>query len=62
MLDWLADLVREGLQRDFYEDPRVQKELPPARRAVLQGEMTPARAAAALLAARDGHSELQNYD
>jgi hypothetical protein len=57
MLDWLADLVRDGLQRDFYEDPRVEKELPVMRHAVLHGEMTPAQAAAALLAARNGKSK-----
>ncbi|MGA2749933.1 MAG: methylmalonyl Co-A mutase-associated GTPase MeaB [Verrucomicrobiota bacterium] len=58
MLDWLADLLREELQRDFYQDPRVQSRLPGVRKAVLQGEMTAVQAAATLLAARNGQSKI----
>jgi LAO/AO transport system kinase len=57
MLDWLADLVRDGLQRNFYDDPRVKITLPEVRQAVLQGQMTAVQAAAALLAARNGHAD-----
>lgn len=60
MLDWLADLVRDGLQRDFYDDPRVQAELPQVRRAVVRGDMTAVQAAATLLAARNGNATLSN--
>jgi LAO/AO transport system kinase len=62
MLDWLADLVREGLLRDFYQNPRVEKELPLMREAVLRGEMTAVQAAAALLAARRGDFKRQAND
>jgi LAO/AO transport system kinase len=49
LLDWLGDLIRDALQRSFYEDPRVQQELPEVRKQVLRGETTAVRAAAALL-------------
>ena len=33
-LDWLADLIRDELQRRFYHDPRVQARLPGIAEAV----------------------------
>ncbi len=54
MLDWLDAIVWEGLRREFYDDPRVEKELPGVRKAVIQGKMTAVQAAGALLAARNG--------
>jgi LAO/AO transport system kinase len=60
MLDWLADLVRDGLQREFYDDRRVREEFPRVRQAVLQSEMTAVQAAVALLAAHNGKSPSAN--
>ncbi len=61
MLDWLKDLVREELQRNFYDDPRVEQALPAMRHAVLQGAITAPQAAAALLATHAGQApELKN--
>lgn len=53
MLDWLSDLIREELHRQFYEDSRVKERLPALREALLKGETTAVRAARDLLAARD---------
>jgi LAO/AO transport system kinase len=61
-LDWLADLIREELRLRFYADPRVQAQLPVLRKALLQGEMTVARAAALLLAAHDLPKTLKGND
>jgi LAO/AO transport system kinase len=62
MLAWLDDLVHEQLQKKFYEDPRVEKELPNVRKAVLEGEVTAVRAAALLLAAHNGATKDHNDD
>jgi LAO/AO transport system kinase len=56
-LEWLRDLVREELERRFYEDPRVRERLPLLRESLLRGKMTAPRAAAMLLAACDGREE-----
>jgi LAO/AO transport system kinase len=58
MLDWLGDLVHDALQRNFYDDPRVQQVLPNIRQSVLRGEKTAVQAAAALLSAHNGDSKL----
>lgn len=60
MLDWLSDLVRNALQREFYENRRVADALPGVRNAVLRGDMTAVQAAAALLAAHKNHSNNGN--
>lgn len=53
MLDWLSDLIREELHRQFYEDSRVKERLPALREALLKGQTTAVRAARELLAVRD---------
>ncbi len=50
MLDWLGDLIRDGLVRDFHQNPRVEKVFPRVRKAVLRGEITAVQAATTLLA------------
>ena len=62
MLDWLTDLVRDELQRNFYANPGVEKALPEVRDAVLQGKMTAPQAAATLLEAGESRKEPKNYD
>jgi LAO/AO transport system kinase len=57
-LDWLDDIVQDELRRRFSHDPRVQARLPGIQEALLRGELTPARAANALLAAHDGQTDL----
>jgi len=47
--EWLSDLIREELQRRFYQDPRVKARLPELREAVLRGRVTPVQAARTLL-------------
>jgi LAO/AO transport system kinase len=50
MLDWLGDIIRDMLLRDFYHDPAVEKAWPAVRKAVLAGEKTAVQAANGLLA------------
>ncbi len=49
-LDWLAALVEHELRARFYRHPAVKHELAAARAAVAEGSLTPAAAAAKLLA------------
>ena len=53
-LEWLAESVQDGLRRRFYQNPRVQAELPAVREAVLRGELTVPGATQLLLAAEAG--------
>jgi LAO/AO transport system kinase len=53
-LEWLAESVLEGLRQRFYQNARVQAELPAVREAVLRGELTVPGATQALLAAEAG--------
>jgi len=48
--DWLSDLIRDGLQRRFDQNPRVQADLPTLRESVRRGEITAVAAAQRLLA------------
>jgi LAO/AO transport system kinase len=52
-LDWLSDLIRDELQRQFYQDSRIKARLPLLREALLNGQTTVVRAARELLAARN---------
>ena len=63
-LTWLSDLIQDELKRQFYHDHRVQALLPVIQRALLRGEITAVRAAAALLAAPAGAgpNPTQAYD
>jgi LAO/AO transport system kinase len=49
-LDWLDALVEHGLRARFYQHPAVKRELGGVRNAVADGVLTPAAAAAKLLA------------
>jgi LAO/AO transport system kinase len=49
-LDWLAALVEHELRTRFYQHPAVKHELAAVRAAVAEGSLTPAAAAAKLLA------------
>jgi len=49
-LDWLTALVEHGLRAWFYRHPAVKHELAAMRAAVAEGSLTPAAAAAKLLA------------
>ncbi len=53
-LEWLAESVQEGLRQRFYQNPRVQAELPAVREAILRGELTVPGATQTLLAAEAG--------
>src|SRR5208282_5919208 len=48
-LDWLADLIQDGLRRRFYQDPRVARQLADTQQALLRGEITAVQAAEKLL-------------
>jgi LAO/AO transport system kinase len=61
-VDWLADLVRDELQRRFDHHPRVQARFPGLRESLLRGEITAVSAARILLAAFDGRPENSKYD
>ena len=50
LLEWLSDLIREELQRQFFQDPRVKSRMPILQQSVLCGETTAVRAARELLA------------
>jgi LAO/AO transport system kinase len=50
-LAWLNDLIQDELKRRFYRDASVKARLPFVQQALLRGEITAVRAAAALLAA-----------
>ncbi len=52
--EWLSDLIREGLERRFHQNPRVKARLPALRESVRRGEVTPAQAARILLEDGDG--------
>jgi LAO/AO transport system kinase len=56
-VDWLADLIRDELQRRFEHHPRVQARLPGVRESLLRGEITAVSAVRTLLADFD-----PNYD
>jgi len=62
MLEWLTDLIRDGLLRDFYRNPKVEKVFPGIRKSVLHGEITAVQAAGALLAAHGESSKPKTYD
>ncbi len=49
-LAWMDALVEHELHARFYQQPGVRQELAALRAAVTDGTMTPARAAARLLA------------
>jgi LAO/AO transport system kinase len=49
-LAWMSALVEHEMRARFYQHAAVRQELPALRRAVTDGTMTPARAAARLLA------------
>ena len=53
-MDWLADFIRDELQRRFERHPAVQARLPALRQSLLLGEITAVAAARALLAEFDG--------
>jgi LAO/AO transport system kinase len=59
-VDWLADLIRDELQRRFDRHPRVQARFPALRESLLRGEITAVSAAGLLLADFDGG--LENSD
>jgi LAO/AO transport system kinase len=61
-LDWLADLIRDELQRRFDRHPRVQARFPALRESLLRGEITAGSAAGDLLAEFDGGPENLNHD
>lgn len=52
--EWLSDLIREELQRRFYQDARVQAKLPGLQDSVQRGQMTAVQAARMLLDDEDG--------
>ncbi len=52
-LDWMWALIDGGLRARFREHPKVRRDLDPVGRAVSEGRMTPAAAAARLLAYLD---------
>jgi LAO/AO transport system kinase len=52
--EWLSDLIREELQRRFYQDARVKARLPGLQESVLRGEVTAVQAARMLLDDEDG--------
>jgi LAO/AO transport system kinase len=60
MLEWLDAMVWDRVRREFYEDPRVEKQLPEIRKSVLQGKITAVQAAGTLLAARNGKPKSEN--
>jgi LAO/AO transport system kinase len=47
--EWLSDLIREELQRRFYQDPRVKAKLPGLQESVQRGRVTAVQAARMLL-------------
>jgi len=53
-LDWLTALVEHELRAQFYRHPAVKHELAATRAAVAEGSLTPAAAAATLLALARG--------
>jgi len=52
-LDWMSALVEHELHARFYQHPAVKQELAAVRKAVAEGSMTPAAAAAKLLNASE---------
>src|SRR5208337_4007658 len=52
-VDWLADLIREELQRRFDHHPQVQARLPGIRKSLLRGDITTVSAVRALLSEFD---------
>jgi LAO/AO transport system kinase len=52
--EWLSDLIREGLERRFHQNPRVKARLPALQESVRRGEITPVQAAKTLLEEADG--------
>jgi LAO/AO transport system kinase len=55
LLQWFQDFLHEELITRLHREPAVQLMLPDLRDAVRQGELTPVRAARALLEAYDKH-------
>jgi LAO/AO transport system kinase len=47
--NWMENAINDSLISSFYNNPAVQKELPLAERAVLDGEESPFKAAGRLL-------------
>ncbi len=58
LLEWLSDLIRGELQRQFFSDPRVKSRLPILQQGVLSGEITAVRAARELLAINQPPNDL----
>jgi LAO/AO transport system kinase len=50
-IEWLNDLVQDGLRRRFFQDPRVTALLPGLKSSVLRGDVTAVNAARLLLEA-----------
>jgi LAO/AO transport system kinase len=48
-VDWMWDLIKEGLQERFQNDPNVKRRLAELQRAVADGRAAPTAAAAQLL-------------
>lgn len=61
-LDWLSDLIYEGLRRQFYRDPAVKERLPAVQGALARGEITAVRAAEELLALYHNYDQTQTED
>jgi LAO/AO transport system kinase len=61
-VDWLADSIRDELQRRFERHPAIQARFPALRESLLRGEITALAAARALLAAFDARPENSDYD
>ncbi|MGA2542025.1 MAG: methylmalonyl Co-A mutase-associated GTPase MeaB [Verrucomicrobiota bacterium] len=61
-VDWLADSIRDELQRRFERHPAIQARFPALRKSVLRGEITAHCAARALLADFDPRQQNSDYD
>jgi LAO/AO transport system kinase len=54
-LEWLSDLIRDELQRHFFQDAHVKTRLPALQQAVLRGETTAVQAARELMTIYNNH-------
>lgn len=61
-VEWLADSIRDELQRRFELHPAVQARFPALRESLLRGEITAVAAARTLLAAFNGSQENSDHD
>jgi LAO/AO transport system kinase len=57
-LDWLDELLDEGLRRRFFRHPAIRKRLPDLRREVACGAVSPTQAAEKLLFLLDNQNLL----